>query len=55
MCLTLGELNAQLGLFSVCCSKWVSRGYERAMCYEASPQEYMGLEMVSGVAVYVLS
>lgn len=42
-------------VFSACCSKWMSRGYEKATCYEAASPEYMGLEMVSGVAIYILS
>jgi len=32
-----------------------SRGYERTTRYEAASREYVGLEMVSGVAVYTLS
>lgn len=44
-----------LGIVSVCCSKWVSKGCEKATCYEAASQEYMGVERVSGVAAYTQS
>lgn len=43
------------GIVSACCSKWMSKGCERAACYEAASQEYVGFEMVSGVAAYMQS
>lgn len=43
------------GIVSVCCSKWVSKGCEKAARCEAASQEYMGFEMVSGVAAYMQS
>lgn len=43
------------GIVSACCSKQMSKGCERAACYEAASQEYVGFEMVSGVAAYMQS
>lgn len=43
------------GVVSAGCSKWVSKGCEKATCYEAASQRYVGFKMVSGVAAYMQS
>lgn len=39
------------GIVWACCSKWMSKGCEKATCYGVASQEYVGFEMVSGVAL----